>query len=160
MAEKKEIDAREGAEGTAQGEKREPGQARPPARDPQSGSPVHVDAGRGAERAPEVRRRGEMEPLAELRREMDQLFQRAFEEPGSSITVDLERQVIEAEGLVLHFEFDPFRRECLMKGLDDIGLTLKQNSKVAAHSLSTGISRTISPVRPSKMRTLVMAPAR
>ena len=65
--------------------------------------------------------------------EMDQLFQRAFEEPGSSITVDLERQVIEAEGLVLRFEFDPFRRECLMKGLDDIGLTLEHESDIAAY---------------------------
>jgi 3-isopropylmalate/(R)-2-methylmalate dehydratase small subunit len=65
--------------------------------------------------------------------EMDQLFQRAFEEPGSSITVDLERQVIEAEGLVLRFEFDPFRRECLMKGLDDIGLTLEHEPDIAAY---------------------------
>jgi 3-isopropylmalate/(R)-2-methylmalate dehydratase small subunit len=65
--------------------------------------------------------------------EMDQLFQRAFEEPGSRITVDLERQVIEAEGLVLRFEFDPFRRECLMKGLDDIGLTLEHEPDIAAY---------------------------
>ena len=65
---------------------------------------------------------------------IDQLFQIALEEPGTSITVDLERQVVEAPGgFSAAFEFDPFRKFTLMNGLDDIGVTLQQQDKIAAY---------------------------
>ena len=73
-------------------------------------------------------------PIVLPEADVDQLFQRAYEEPGSAITVDLERQVIEAEGgLSIPFEFDPFRKHCLLNGLDDIGLTLQQADAIAAY---------------------------
>ena len=65
--------------------------------------------------------------------QVDQLFERAFEEPGSAVTVDLERQVVEADGFSAHFDFDPFRKECLLKGLDDVGLTLEYETDIAAY---------------------------
>jgi 3-isopropylmalate/(R)-2-methylmalate dehydratase small subunit len=66
--------------------------------------------------------------------ELDRLFQHAFEEPGSSLTVDLERQVIElADGVTIPFEFDPFRKNCLLNGLDDIGLTLQYADEIATY---------------------------
>ncbi len=41
------------------------------------------------------------------------------------MTVDLKQQVVtDDSGLRYSFEVDPFRRDCLLKGLDDIGLTL------------------------------------
>jgi len=48
--------------------------------------------------------------------------------------VDLENQTITDEtGLKLAFKLDPFRRECLLKGLDDIGLSLRRQDKITAY---------------------------
>ena len=45
--------------------------------------------------------------------------------------VDLTKQQISSEsGLVINFEVDPFRKKCLLEGLDDIALTLKQSEKI------------------------------
>ena len=66
--------------------------------------------------------------------QIEQLFQLAYEEPGCSVTVDLERQVVEAEGgFRASFDFDSFRREMLLQGLDDIGQTLQQDDAIAAY---------------------------
>ncbi|MFZ0980522.1 MAG: 3-isopropylmalate dehydratase small subunit, partial [Candidatus Acidiferrales bacterium] len=57
--------------------------------------------------------------------QMDELFKRTEQNEGYSVTVDLEQQVVtDNKGLRYSFTVDPFRRECLLKGLDDIGLTL------------------------------------
>ena len=43
------------------------------------------------------------------------------------VTVDLDRQEITGpDGGLIRFAIDPFRRQCLLNGLDDIGLTLQQ----------------------------------
>lgn len=66
--------------------------------------------------------------------DMDELFRRATGSEGYQLTVDLEAQsVTDAEGLRIRFDVDPFRRECMMKGLDDIGLTLGHEGRVAAY---------------------------
>ncbi|HEV2247585.1 MAG TPA: 3-isopropylmalate dehydratase small subunit [Terriglobia bacterium] len=64
----------------------------------------------------------------------DELFRRTEQNPGYQLTVDLESQTItEADGsLKLTFEVDPFRRECLLNGWDDIGLTLRFDDQIAA----------------------------
>jgi 3-isopropylmalate/(R)-2-methylmalate dehydratase small subunit len=42
-------------------------------------------------------------------------------------TIDLERQTVSRpDGQAVHFEIDPFRKRCLLEGLDDIGLTLEK----------------------------------
>jgi len=51
------------------------------------------------------------------------LAERAEEEPGVEITVDLENQVVTLGELSYPFEVDEFSRHCLLEGLDDIGLT-------------------------------------
>ena len=57
--------------------------------------------------------------------EVNTLMQRA-KTPGYEITVDLEAQTVtDAQGFKARFEIDPFRKECLLNGLDDIGLTLR-----------------------------------
>lgn len=56
--------------------------------------------------------------------------------PGSGykLTVDLEKRMItDGKGLEASFDVDEFRRYCLLNGLDDIGLTLKQLDKIAAY---------------------------
>lgn len=56
--------------------------------------------------------------------EIEELFQRSAQ-PGYRLTVDLEKLTIrDNNGLFIPFEMDPYRRELLMKGLDDIGVTL------------------------------------
>jgi 3-isopropylmalate/(R)-2-methylmalate dehydratase small subunit len=50
------------------------------------------------------------------------------------LTVDLERQEIAGpDGSVLAFEFDPFARECLLQGLDEIALTLQREEAIAVY---------------------------
>jgi 3-isopropylmalate/(R)-2-methylmalate dehydratase small subunit len=66
--------------------------------------------------------------------QVDDLFRRTEQTPGYRLTVDLEEQVVtDANGLKLNFTVDPFRRECLLKGLDDIGLTLRFEDQIAAY---------------------------
>ena len=66
--------------------------------------------------------------------QVDELFRRTEQNPGYQLRVDLESQTItEADGsLKLTFEVDPFRRECLLNGWDDIGLTLRFDDQIAA----------------------------
>jgi 3-isopropylmalate/(R)-2-methylmalate dehydratase small subunit len=66
--------------------------------------------------------------------QVDQLFQRTEENPGYQLTVDLESQTAtDAAGLRLVFVVDPFRRECLLNGWDDIGLTLRDQNLIDAY---------------------------
>jgi 3-isopropylmalate/(R)-2-methylmalate dehydratase small subunit len=53
---------------------------------------------------------------------------------GGELTVDLEQQTItSAGGRAIGFDFDPFSRECILNGLDDIGLTLQREAEIAAY---------------------------
>ncbi len=60
--------------------------------------------------------------------------------PGLPLNVDLEAQRIwdESEEIVVEFDVDPFRRYCLLNGLDDIGLTLQQEDKIADFEAGRG----------------------
>jgi 3-isopropylmalate/(R)-2-methylmalate dehydratase small subunit len=52
---------------------------------------------------------------------------------GESLTVDLEAQEVAGpDDLVVPFEFEPFARESLLQGLDDIALTLKREETITA----------------------------
>ena len=63
---------------------------------------------------------------------MDELFKRAEKQEGYSLTADLPDQTIsDASGLTYKFEIDEFRKHVLLEGLDDIGLTLKHEAKIA-----------------------------
>lgn len=56
---------------------------------------------------------------------VDGLFEKMYGTEGYTLTIDLDRQlVISADGDEIPFEVDPFRKHCLLNGLDDIGLTL------------------------------------
>ncbi|MBU2088992.1 MAG: 3-isopropylmalate dehydratase small subunit [Alphaproteobacteria bacterium] len=53
---------------------------------------------------------------------------------NARITVDLEKQEItRPNGEIIAFEVDSFRKHCLINGLDDIGLTLQKDSKIAGY---------------------------
>ncbi len=65
------------------------------------------------------------------------LFQRAAAHPKYQLTVDLEAcRLTDGYGLDLPIEVEPFRRHCLLNGLDDIGLTLQHEAKISAYEQS------------------------
>ena len=71
---------------------------------------------------------------------IEKLFQTESANRPMQLTVDLETCTITApKGLSIPFELDSFRRECLLKGLDDIGLTLKHESEIAVYEHAHGI---------------------
>ena len=64
---------------------------------------------------------------------LDFLFTQVVAVPGFTLTVDLEKQVIVCpDGKTVAFEVDAFRKECLVNGWDDIGLTLRHAEKIHA----------------------------
>ncbi len=66
-------------------------------------------------------------------REIDELFRRAGGEEPYHLTVDLVHQrVLDREGFAAGFDIDPYRREMLLRGLDEIGRTLEQEGRIAA----------------------------
>ncbi|HHC73323.1 MAG TPA: 3-isopropylmalate dehydratase small subunit [Thiotrichales bacterium] len=65
---------------------------------------------------------------------VDRLFREVEAEEGYALTVDLEAQTLTTpSGEVIPFEVDPFRRHCLLEGLDDIGLTLQHVEEIRAY---------------------------
>ena len=69
--------------------------------------------------------------------QVDDLFRHSESTPGYELTVDLENQTITGgSGLKLNFQIDPFRRECLLEGLDDIGRALRFEKDISAYEKS------------------------
>jgi len=65
--------------------------------------------------------------VADLRRQL-------HARPGAALTVDLDAQTVTApDGAAHRFEIDPFRKQMLLSGQDDIGLTLGYESQIAAY---------------------------
>ncbi|MBQ7813751.1 MAG: 3-isopropylmalate dehydratase small subunit [Thermoguttaceae bacterium] len=72
--------------------------------------------------------------------QIEELFQREAKFRPYKLTVDLENCVITDEhGLEMKFEIDAFRRENLLNGWDDIGLTLRYEDKIAAYEEANGV---------------------
>ena len=62
---------------------------------------------------------------------VDQIFRELEAAPGYRLTVDLEQQtVITPGGKSFSFAIDPFRKHCLLNGLDEIGLTLEHADEI------------------------------
>jgi len=54
--------------------------------------------------------------------------------PAYKLTIDLEKQMVtDGAGLEAAFDIDPFRKHCLLKGLDDVGLILQHEDKITAY---------------------------
>ncbi|PKO89858.1 MAG: 3-isopropylmalate dehydratase small subunit [Betaproteobacteria bacterium HGW-Betaproteobacteria-10] len=70
-------------------------------------------------------------PIVLPAKEIEALFQQVEATPGYQLTVDLSEQaVIRPDGYGIRFEIDNFRKECLLNGWDDIGLTLRHAEKI------------------------------
>ncbi len=71
-------------------------------------------------------------PITLPQAEVDKLMDDAARGANAVVTVDLDKQEIRGpDGGVIRFEVDPFRKHCLLNGLDDIGLTLQRAEKIA-----------------------------
>ena len=72
-------------------------------------------------------------PIVLPEAQVAQLFDDVAAFPGYALTIDLERQVlVKPQGEEVPFEVQAFRKDCLINGLDDIGLTLRYKDKIAA----------------------------
>jgi len=70
-------------------------------------------------------------PIVLTSSQVDHLFNETFSFNGYQVTIDLEKQiVIAADGRTYDFDITPFRKYCLVNGLDDIGLTLRHSDKI------------------------------
>lgn len=64
---------------------------------------------------------------------VDRLFREVEATPGYRLAVDLERQTVTTPGgESFNFDIDPFRKHCILNGLDDIGLTLQHADRIRA----------------------------
>ena len=72
-------------------------------------------------------------PIKVSPEDLEKLFDDAERGANATLTVDLASQTIKGpDGGTLSFEIDPFRKHCLLNGLDDIGLTLEKADKIDA----------------------------
>jgi len=72
-------------------------------------------------------------PIILSESQVAQLFDEVYGFTGYQLTIDLPRQVIvKPDGSELPFEVQPFRKHCLINGLDDIGLTLEHKDEIKA----------------------------
>ncbi len=72
-------------------------------------------------------------PVIVSRADLAKLMDDARRGANATLSVDLEAQEIRGpDGGVIRFDVDPFRKHCLMNGLDDIGLTLEKSAHIEA----------------------------
>ena len=75
-----------------------------------------------------------MLPIRLSEAQVEDLFVRTGQYPGYKLTANLETcRLSDSHGLDIEFEVEPFRRRCLLQGLDDIGSTLKHEDKITAY---------------------------
>jgi 3-isopropylmalate/(R)-2-methylmalate dehydratase small subunit len=73
-------------------------------------------------------------PIAIPGEAVAQLFKEVRATEGYKLTIELPNQdIVKPDGSKIHFELDPFRKRCLLEGLDTIGLTLLNEKKIAAY---------------------------
>jgi 3-isopropylmalate/(R)-2-methylmalate dehydratase small subunit len=73
-------------------------------------------------------------PIVLLDFQVDHLFTEVAAHAGLRLTVDLPAQTVTAPGgKPMHFDVEPFRKECLVNGWDEIGLTLRHADDIRAY---------------------------
>lgn len=81
-------------------------------------------------------------PIRLPQSEVDKLMDDAQRGSNATLTINLEAQEIRGpDGGVITFEIDPFRKHCLLNGLDNIGLTLEKEKSIQAFEKTAASSR-------------------
>ncbi|MGE3528156.1 MAG: 3-isopropylmalate dehydratase small subunit [Methyloceanibacter sp.] len=81
-------------------------------------------------------------PIALPQTEIDKLIDDAGRGHNATLTIDLPAQEIRGpDGGVIRFDIDPFRKRCLIEGLDDIGLTLEKADAIESFEQRSRLER-------------------
>jgi 3-isopropylmalate/(R)-2-methylmalate dehydratase small subunit len=81
-------------------------------------------------------------PIKVSQEDLDKLMDDANRGSNATLTVDLEAQEIKGpDGGTVKFDIDPFRKRCLLEGLDNIGLTLERTSAIDAYETKAQAAR-------------------
>ena len=81
-------------------------------------------------------------PIKLPQAEIDKLLDDAQRGANATLTVDLEAQEIRGpDGGVIKFDIDPFRKHCLLNGLDAVGLTLEKEKAIKAYEEKSAMAR-------------------
>ncbi|PWR01897.1 3-isopropylmalate dehydratase small subunit [Meridianimarinicoccus roseus] len=81
-------------------------------------------------------------PIVLPQEQVDMLMDDAARGSNATVTVDLEEQTISGpDGGTISFDVDPFRKHCLLNGLDDIGLTLEKAAAIDAFEAKAAAER-------------------
>ena len=82
-------------------------------------------------------------PIKLPQADVDKLMDDAKRGANATVTIDLEKQEITGpDGGLIKFEIDPFRKKCLLEGLDDIGLTLQKAKAIDSFEAKAKLERT------------------
>ena len=83
-----------------------------------------------------------MLPIVLPKEQVDVLMKDAQKGANARVEINLEDQTITAsDGEVIKFDIDPFRKHCLLNGLDDIGLTLEKAASIDSFEAKEGVAR-------------------
>ena len=82
-------------------------------------------------------------PIVVADADIEQLFADVRATPGYQLTIDLpNNQIIRPDGRTIPFDLDPFRKHCMLNGLDKIGLTLLNEAKIGEYeAIHDGVGR-------------------
>ncbi|MBS9718265.1 3-isopropylmalate dehydratase small subunit [Pseudohalocynthiibacter aestuariivivens] len=81
-------------------------------------------------------------PIALPKEQVDVLMKDAEKGENARMTIDLEKQeIITSDGEIFSFEVDSFKKHCLLEGLDDIGLTMKNVTSIDSFEAEASVSR-------------------
>ncbi|MBG0809580.1 3-isopropylmalate dehydratase small subunit [Methylosinus sp. H3A] len=81
-------------------------------------------------------------PIKVEQADLDKLMDDATRGANATLTIDLAAQEIRGpDGGVVKFDIDPFRKHCLLEGLDDIGLTLQKRPAIDAFEAKSAAAR-------------------
>jgi 3-isopropylmalate/(R)-2-methylmalate dehydratase small subunit len=81
-------------------------------------------------------------PITVSAEDLEKLFEDAHRGANATLTIDLERQEIRGpDGGVVTFDIEPARKEKLLKGLDDIGVTMEKTGSIASFEEKVATSR-------------------
>ncbi len=78
-------------------------------------------------------------PIKLSEEQVQDLFERTYANEGYRLNVDLENKTVtDDQGLEIHFDLDEHRRQFLLQGLDDIGLTLQHEADISEYERTRG----------------------
>jgi 3-isopropylmalate/(R)-2-methylmalate dehydratase small subunit len=81
-------------------------------------------------------------PIKVSPEDLEKLFDDAERGANATLSIDLAKQEIRGpDGGVVRFDIDPFRKHCLLNGLDDIGITMVKSEKIADHESKAKAAR-------------------